>query len=59
MAKDSRIELIKNETSSMARVFELWTLIEYAKALPAYDYYFFADQDDVWLPDKLKNDCGD
>ena len=54
MAKDSRIELIKNETEQHGAYLNFWTLIEYAKALPAYDYYFFADQDDVWLPDKLE-----
>ena len=48
MAKDSRIELIKNETEQHGAYLNFWTLIEYAKALPAYDYYFFADQDDVW-----------
>lgn len=23
-----------------------------------YDYYAFSDQDDIWMPDKLKNACG-
>ena len=54
MAKDSRIELIKNETKQHGAYLNLWTLIKYAKNLPAYDYYFFADQDDVWLSDKLE-----
>ena len=33
MAKDSRIELIKNETEQHGAYLNFWTLIEYAKAL--------------------------
>ena len=54
MAKDDRIELIKNETKQHGAYLNFWTLIKHAKNLPTYDYYFFADQDDVWLPDKLE-----
>lgn len=54
MADDSRIELIENKTSQHGAYLNFWTLIEYAKSLPSYDYYFFADQDDIWLPDKLE-----
>lgn len=47
--KDDRVSLIEGENLGCARSF--WTLLQVAS--PA-DYYAFADQDDVWLPDKLK-----
>lgn len=54
IAEDSRIKLIENNTAQHGAYLNFWTLIKYARSLPAYDYYFFADQDDIWLPDKLE-----
>lgn len=52
--KDNRIKLIENTTEKHGAYLNFWTLINYAKSLPAYDYYFFADQDDLWVKDKLQ-----
>lgn len=51
--KDSRIYLLQNTTDKHGAYSNFWTLIEYAHSLDQYDYYFFADQDDVWIVDKL------
>lgn len=48
VSTDSRIKLVKtNNVGVIASFFEL-TKMETA------DFYFFADQDDIWLPDKLQ-----
>lgn len=54
MQADARISLIKKDSEQHGAYMNFWSLIKYAKSLPAYDYYFFADQDDIWLPDKLE-----
>lgn len=54
VSSDERIELIENKSAKHGAYLNFWTLIEYAKSLPAYDYYFFADQDDIWVKDKLQ-----
>jgi len=50
---DDRIELIVNDSDRHGAYRNFFSLIENAKKREAYDYYFFADQDDEWLPDKL------
>lgn len=52
--KDNRISLLENDTNEHGAYLNFWSLIKYAKSLPPYDYYFFADQDDVWLPNKVE-----
>lgn len=52
--KDSRIEIICNDTEKHGAYLNFFSLIEYAHCLKDYDYYFFADQDDIWLPYKLE-----
>jgi rhamnosyltransferase len=49
-AADQRIKFI-NETDreNLGVITNFFTLIKYDQA----DYYFFSDQDDVWLPDKM------
>lgn len=48
--KDSRIMLINDEdTSNVGFVSSFFELLKYTTA----DYYFFCDQDDVWLPNKI------
>ena len=46
--QDTRIELIRGENIGVIASF--FQLTKYEKA----DFYFFCDQDDVWLPEKLK-----
>ncbi|HGD0413073.1 TPA: glycosyltransferase family 2 protein [Streptococcus agalactiae] len=49
-AKDSRIRFInENEHHNLGVVKSFFTLVNYEVA----DFYFFSDQDDVWLPEKL------
>lgn len=53
--QDQRIELLANNTGKHGAYLNFFTLIEYAHTLKEYDYYFFADQDDIWLPNKLED----
>jgi rhamnosyltransferase len=47
---DSRIKFInENNRENVGVIKNFFTLIKYEQA----DFYFFSDQDDVWLPDKM------
>ncbi|MFS6437855.1 glycosyltransferase family 2 protein [Streptococcus agalactiae] len=49
-AKDYRIRFInENEHHNLGVIKSFFTLVNYEVA----DFYFFSDQDDVWLPEKL------
>ncbi|MCC9901648.1 glycosyltransferase family 2 protein, partial [Streptococcus agalactiae] len=49
-AKDSRIRFInENEHHNLGVIKSFFMLVNYEVA----DFYFFSDQDDVWLPEKL------
>ncbi len=49
--KDERIRFINpNQNDNYGVIKSFYTLVKYEKA----DYYFFSDQDDVWLPDKVE-----
>lgn len=49
-AKDSRIRFInENEHHNLGVIKSFFTLVNYEVA----DFYFFSDQDDVWLSEKL------
>ncbi|HFH7376737.1 TPA: glycosyltransferase family 2 protein [Streptococcus agalactiae] len=49
-AKDSRIRFInENEHHNLGVIKSFFTLVNYEVT----DFYFFSDQDDVWLPEKL------
>ncbi|HFI0393765.1 TPA: glycosyltransferase family 2 protein [Streptococcus suis] len=49
-SQDSRIRLIDvEETKNLGVIKSFHRLVHYEQA----DYYFFSDQDDVWLPDKI------
>lgn len=52
--KDKRISLLEDETEQHGAYCNFWTLINYAKKIREYDYYFFADQDDIWEQNKIK-----
>ena len=52
--KDARIQVVQNQTDSHGAYPNFWGLVAYCKQLKAYDYYMFADQDDVWDKDKLE-----
>lgn len=51
---DERIQLMENHSNLHGAYPNFWNLIQYAKNNNTFDYYFFADQDDVWLPEKLE-----
>lgn len=60
--KDARIQVVQNQTDYHGAYPNFWGLVAYCKQLKAYDYYMFADQDDVWDKDKLEvymNFCSD
>ncbi|KXT84094.1 Alpha-L-Rha alpha-1,3-L-rhamnosyltransferase [Streptococcus sp. DD11] len=49
--KDSRIAFINRDSHENLGVIQsFYSLLKYEPA----DFYFFSDQDDVWLPDKLE-----
>ncbi|MFH0396310.1 glycosyltransferase family 2 protein [Streptococcus sp. A34] len=49
--QDSRIHLINpDSTENLGVIKSFHALVQYQRA----DVYFFSDQDDVWLPDKLQ-----
>lgn len=54
MEKDQRISLIMNKTNKHGAYLNFWTLIDYAHTLEKYEYYFFADQDDIWDINKIE-----
>ncbi|MGT2887484.1 glycosyltransferase family 2 protein [Streptococcus didelphis] len=48
---DSRIRLInRNSCENFGVIKNFYTLLKYDQA----DFYFFSDQDDIWLPNKLE-----
>lgn len=49
---DERVDLIKGKNWGCANSFK-FLLLEAYKLRFDYDYFAFADQDDVWFPDKL------
>ena len=50
----NRIKIIEGENVGVYNSFS--ALVKYASQdCPQYDYYAFSDQDDVWLPDKIKS----
>jgi len=52
--KDFRIKVLKNTSNVHGAYLNFWSLIKYAKEIKPYDYYFFSDQDDIWLPYKVE-----
>ncbi|OFI48724.1 alpha-L-Rha alpha-1,3-L-rhamnosyltransferase [Floricoccus tropicus] len=51
VSEDSRIKFInEEEPKNLGVIKSFYSLIKYNKA----DYYFFSDQDDYWLPEKLE-----
>lgn len=53
-SKDKRIKVLENNSNKHGAYLNFWTLIQYAHSLEDYDYYFFADQDDIWVEQKLQ-----
>lgn len=51
---DERIHVLHNHSDRHGAYFNFWSLIAYAKTIDKADYYFFADQDDIWLENKLE-----
>jgi len=52
--KDDRISLIEHDNVNLGVIGNFGTLMDTALNLQAAKYIFFADQDDVWKPDKLQ-----
>lgn len=51
VSEDSRIKFINGEdTKNLGVINSFYSLIKYNQA----DYYFFSDQDDYWLPEKVE-----
>lgn len=51
VSEDSRIKFINGEdTKNIGVINSFYSLIKYNQA----DYYFFSDQDDYWLPEKVE-----
>ena len=50
--KEGKLKWYKGENLGFARSF-----MNLLKTASVYDYYAFCDQDDVWLPEKLKKAC--
>jgi Glycosyltransferases involved in cell wall biogenesis len=49
--QDSRIKYINpNDQRNLGVIDSFYTLVKYSQA----DFYFFSDQDDIWLPKKLE-----
>ena len=54
MKTDSRVSLIENNTDLHSAYHNFHELIIKAKSMQPYDYYFFSDQDDIWVDTKLE-----
>ncbi len=51
----SFITLIKNQSGKHGAIYNFANLVKYTKAYIAEDcFYMFSDQDDVWMPDKIR-----
>lgn len=56
-AKTPHVRWYAGENLGFVKSFT--ALVERAcKEMPAYDYYAFSDQDDIWMKDKLQTACG-
>ena len=53
-AGDDRIHYVKNESEVHGAFENFFSLINKCKMMKAYDYYMFADQDDIWHADKIE-----
>lgn len=51
---DKRIIIIKNNSGKHGVFLNFWNLLHIAKKSANYDYYFFADQDDIWASTKIE-----
>lgn len=51
---DKRIQILVNNSNKHGAYPNFWSLIMYVKTISAFDYYFFSDQDDIWLSNKLE-----
>lgn len=51
---DSRIKLVSNTEELHGAYFNFFYLIEYTRKQAKFDYYFFCDQDDLWIEKKIE-----
>lgn len=52
--KDKRIVLINHRDDTPGAYVNFLHLLNYMKFSESYDFYFLADQDDIWKKDKIK-----
>lgn len=52
--KDKRIVLIEHRDDTPGAYVNFLCLLNYIKFSESYDFYFLADQDDIWKKDKIK-----
>jgi rhamnosyltransferase len=52
--RSNKVELVRNTSEIHGAYPNFWALIHYAREIEKYDYYFFADQDDIWRQDKIE-----
>lgn len=52
-AKESRIRFYTNDSEYHGPFYNFWSLFNKCKLQGVFAYYMFADQDDIWNPDKL------
>lgn len=51
--RDERINIVNNDSGISGPYINFHSLINKCKEFSNFDYYCFADQDDIWLEDKL------
>ena len=49
---DSRVKIIRNDENAGA-TYNFLNALEHVFKLSSFDYYMFADQDDIWMPGKI------
>lgn len=52
--RDERIVVLENKSSIHGAYQNFWWLANHANELPAFNYYLFSDQDDIWLSNKIE-----
>ena len=54
VARDQRIHLIKSDSDYHGAFVNFHYLINSMKDAPLFDYYYYCDQDDIWMKNKIE-----
>lgn len=54
VARDQRIHLIKSDSDYHGAFVNFHYLINGMKDAPLFDYYYYCDQDDIWMKNKIE-----